>query len=376
MALIGTLAGGFAPELSVDPRAIAGPEQKAAALAAVQAAAAECRKTRTAVEAARYELDELTAALRDAVDVRLARLVAQRQGVADREASAVNQGVRETASVAVTPPPNPKTVINPRWQELNVQLGDRKRQRVELLDKLTPAHPRVQALDLAIADVDAERNATPEMIAAAPDVAPFDKLPAPTVSEKDANAAAVAARREEAKRLDAEIAFAQEHSLGIEKKKELAESKFSNATKAARIAQQDQVAAAAQNSLIAMLPDTLPQPPGANPRTAISFSGMLALLAGALVARRARRDEPVFRSAAEVRQTLDLPVLGVIPFEPDQSPKESPICEPRWVRRSVLAAELWVAAAVLLVAVCAAIDSQFLVQLLADPLAACSQKFW
>ena len=114
----------------------------------------------------------------------------------------------------------------------------------------------------------------------------------------------------------------------------------------------------------------------ADPRRTILWCGGLAAVLGLIVAKRAGVTEPVFRAASAVRQMLGLPVLGILSRGPSQQPREQPQLEPRWVRSTVLSAELWIAAVVLLLAATALADQQFWRDLLSDPLAACSRRFF
>ena len=52
------------------------------------------------------------------------------------------------------------------------------------------------------------------------------------------------------------------------------------------------------------------------------------------------------------------------------------LAEARWIRGTVLLSEFWLTAVVVLLAAFAFHDHQFFQDLLADPLVACSKKFW
>jgi hypothetical protein len=103
---------------------------------------------------------------------------------------------------------------------------------------------------------------------------------------------------------------------------------------------------------------------------------LIAIAAGVLVARFARIPESTFHTVAEVRHSLNMAVLGVLPREAHVQPRERPREESNWVRRAVAVAELSLVAAVAAIAISAVADRQFLFDLIADPLAACSNKFW
>ena len=115
---------------------------------------------------------------------------------------------------------------------------------------------------------------------------------------------------------------------------------------------------------------------GADLAVSIYLCGALAAGLGLLVARRSQVPEPTYTSIAEVRQSLETTVLGVIPRAPGQSPHEQPAREAVWVRRTVQTAELTLAAAALVLVACSLMDQRFLMELINDPFQACSEKFW
>jgi hypothetical protein len=129
---------------------------------------------------------------------------------------------------------------------------------------------------------------------------------------------------------------------------------------------------------IATLTTQIPAAPlqGADPQLAIYWSGLMALLVAALVARSAQVSEAMFQSAAQVRQRLALTVLGLLPRRMGVTARKATLGEPRWVRRTLVAAELYLAAVLALLLVFSLLDRQFFDHFLANPLAAYSQKFW
>ena len=135
-------------------------------------------------------------------------------------------------------------------------------------------------------------------------------------------------------------------------------------------------AATAPEPTFEIAPEPVAELSGARPWRTIPWCGLAAAVLGLIVARQAVVSEPVFRAAAAVRQAMELPVLGLLSRGPSRLPREQPQREPQWVRRTVLSAELWLAAIVLLLAATAWVDQQFWRDLIADPLAACSKKFF
>ncbi len=95
-----------------------------------------------------------------------------------------------------------------------------------------------------------------------------------------------------------------------------------------------------------------------------------------MVVRTAQVPEAVFTTAAQVRQRLAVTIIGFLPRRAEYVVRENSRREPKWIRRMLLAAELYLVAIVLVLTVLSLADHQFFGHLLANPLAACSQKFW
>jgi hypothetical protein len=114
----------------------------------------------------------------------------------------------------------------------------------------------------------------------------------------------------------------------------------------------------------------------ANPKVAILWCGIASLILGMVFGWNAKYAAAVFRSAAEVRQQLGLSVLGLLSLPPGQTPRERPVAESPWIGRLVTTSELLLVAMIACLAVAAATDRQFCHALMANPLSACSQKWW
>jgi capsular polysaccharide biosynthesis protein len=255
---------------------------------------------------------------------------------------------------------------NPQWEKLRNTLSDLQNQRDELLAKLTPSHPTVRAIDLSIAEVESQiaeipmeireetKNAT--TVAESTTTDPATKSPAVKPDDKQFHVLAQAeetAQREYQRNLAAEAAAWDRQSQAVTEGIHLLQKGASKPIK----------------------PAIISDDAGANVSHAIIFSLIWALIVASMVARRACINEKTYETPAEVRQSLELPVLGMLPVNPHAA-REQPRREPRWVKRVVVSSEAWLAGIVVLLAVVSLLDTQFLHDLIADPLSACSKRFW
>jgi hypothetical protein len=125
-----------------------------------------------------------------------------------------------------------------------------------------------------------------------------------------------------------------------------------------------QLAAQSQKHIGAPLPET------------ILWFGALAIAIGAIVGIKATASELAFKAAADVRQALDLTILGLLPSRPDRVQRDIPRRESRWVTLCIRSAEFSLLAVVVAIAILAASDQQFFTKFMADPVTACNEKFW
>ena len=374
--------------------------------AAVTQSETELQTASTAYQQAREKtiatLDRYQAAnarLRDFLDDSFAKFAALEKQASDKETAIEQPSAQPPATVppppasqqqiAQAPPaiqPNP-LLPNPLWIELNQRVNELQSRRLALLQTLQPDHPTIQAVDLSIADANSQLNRTPKQILdpsvnvlpaptnqtanQSPAQAPTPQAPIapPPAANSQISLAAIRETDDQFRALSEQVTSAQTECQS-------AMSLQNSAWRKKTQAELDHAAALAARSAADKLAATQLASGGANLRHSLLASALLALACGLVVAIFARPSEPIFRSAAQIRQQLGLTILGLIPFSPFQSAHEKPRRQPRWIRRSILFAELCVAAIVLLLAVTALADKHFLNNLLANPLAACSQKFF
>lgn len=293
---------------------------RAAALktAALQTAAlqtASLQKARDLVAESRREADRAELAVFEFLNARYveATQIATLQSLqARREAKA--------ARPAPTPAPRP----NPEWAALNDQLTRLERQRSDLLQRMTPAHPAVQALDAQISGVRDQLAATPV------------NLP-PALPE---HPAAAVAQSETATDPEQPPEAIVQNPLGVPsseleqtyRKLLLAAGKARDSYRSAAAAenavwldcQQSQAARIAANKAGAI--DLRPNDRGplqvaeqararrdrSFPIGATAILTLLSLLAGAAAARRVDAQTLTYASAEEIETALGLPVLGRI----------------------------------------------------------------
>ncbi len=228
---------------------------------------------------------------------------------------------------------------------------------------MLPTHPAVQAVQSAISEAEGQLQSIPKEIPGQQS-APISRPPTaqPNPSRESSillNEAIQNADAEFRKRSDELTAAKQKYEAA--KERELAANQRQHAAEVEHVTA---AGAAANNRGSASVAAT------------IYLSGLCSIAIGLAIALFARVKETTFRSAAEVRQKLGLTVLGFMSRGQGEAPQEKPRREPRWVSRSVLAAELVVAASIVCLIAAAIFDHNFIHSLLENPLAACSQKFW
>jgi hypothetical protein len=111
-------------------------------------------------------------------------------------------------------------------------------------------------------------------------------------------------------------------------------------------------------------------------RATILWCSLLAVTIGVFVCANASVTERVFETAADLRQQLGLTVLGLLTAAPNRTPRDRPRREPNWIRHSIRSAEFCLLALAAALTVLCLSDQQFFTKLLADPVAAISQKLW
>jgi hypothetical protein len=270
-------------------------------------------------------------------------------------------------------PTSPQTIPNPRWQDLENEIVQFRRQRMLLSDTLLPSHPKIQALDLSLSDLESQLNKLPKQIpapTAAAQTPPPAKAPAPPA------ALAVAPVTDVFAKLMPRWQKAASEYRELSDQLQAEKSHCYDALNHESAAWQQKANVPVDYIAKLSVPQVLTINHGADPRLALYWCGLLAIIVGALVASCAKVPEAVFQTAAQVRQRLTLTILGFLPRRVDSSSRQTSVRESRWIRRTLLTAELYLASLVVALAVLSLLDHQFFGHLLANPLAACSQKFW
>jgi hypothetical protein len=113
-------------------------------------------------------------------------------------------------------------LVNPRWQELDRKVRDLELRRTDLLDRLTPAHPALIAIEDELAQTTASRDAEPQLLVPeappAVEMAPADVAVLPAAKEAIARYAELEAKcRAAALEVDRLDAAQRETSLQIER---------------------------------------------------------------------------------------------------------------------------------------------------------------
>jgi hypothetical protein len=318
---------------------------------------AELKATTAELDAARRKATEALDAYEFANAALVEFVSANLRELKRLEHGATSPVSNEAASIEA----KPQQPINPRSQELHDQVRKLEDRRTELLVTLTSNHPTIRYIDLQLSDLNAQLKLIPEKIADGEKLAASQNAAPAAVAERKSNVIL------EWHKVDADYQRLRE-------RQSTARQEYDAALAHETAAQKKHAAASARN-LAAQTPPAKTQG-AANPKMVVFLGVLFAAGIGCPIAARARKNEIAFRTAADVRQTLGIPVLGCLPRAPGESPREQPRREPTWVRRAVFAAELCVATTIVWIAVAGLADHQFFYDLLVNPLAACSQKFW
>jgi hypothetical protein len=111
-------------------------------------------------------------------------------------------------------------------------------------------------------------------------------------------------------------------------------------------------------------------------RATILWCGLLAVTIGVFVCANATASEKVFQTAADVRQHLELTVLGLLPQGVTPAPRDRPCREPNWVKHCIRSSEFCLLALAAGIAILCISDVQFFTKFLADPVAAVGEQLW
>jgi hypothetical protein len=343
MTLTGILCDGFATADRVKSAREA--ELNRVDFASVERVKAKLTAAESATAAALIQYEKVHADLTTFLSQHFAELMSEKP-VASKDEKPAAEHAADNAKGPVK-----DVEPNPAMDKANQQLTDLRRRRTDLLTNLTETHPLVRQVELAIGDLEKQLK---QLATELPATKPQPEVQQPAVAAKNWQET-------------------ESEYRALLKEVGVAEKAYHAAQKAENSDRQtyERLAAATQAA-----PTKLVTAGGANPPMAIFLSGLIAVAVGILVARYARIPEATFHTAAEVRQSLGVAVLGVLPREAHLQPRERPRHESKWVRRTVTMAELSLVAAVAVIAVAAVADRQFLFDLIVDPLSACSNKFW
>jgi hypothetical protein len=276
----------------------------------------------------------------------------------------------------LTVPPSSQSIINPRWQDLEDQIVQLRARRTVLSDTLLPTHPTIQKLDLSLDDLEGKIRDIPKEIPGPVSVNSPLLPPRPIVVQSAPTVPIAAPQSTILATLLPRWQKTADDYRELTNRLQTEKSQCYEALNHESAAWQRKAEIPA-DYIASLTTRKIPvQYRGADPTLAIYWCGLLALMIAALVARAALVSESVFQTAAQVRQRLALTILAFLPRRSDYKSRENPLREPHWIRRTLLAAELYLAALVLLLTVLSLVDHQFFGHLLANPLAACSQKFW
>jgi hypothetical protein len=266
-----------------------------------------------------------------------------------------------------------QTVVNPQWKEMHDQLLQLEQRRAEMSATLQPTHPALEKIAGSIADLQKQLQSVPAMIAQPVESSTIAKsLSAVSKPQPaDTNAARKLEMMARQSRQTDEAYRRLSSRLTSEK-----DACYTALDRESSAWQRKAEFAVTQAKKVAAELPVIPGRGGANLQMSIIYCGLLSLIVGFAVASAAGINEAAFNSAAQVRQILGLPVLGAISWISGQKPREQPLREAIWVRRSVLAAELILAACIVSLAISSIADHRFFLNLLADPFKACSLKFW
>ena len=294
--------------------------EPAEATAHVQSVVQSQADDRSALEAKFREARERTADARRKAD---AAEVAVFQFLNRRFVDSAEQATADPLPEPSPAPIGPTIRPNPEWVTMNRELSAMRQRRSELLIKLTPAHPAVQALDSQIASVE-------DQLASIPAELPVDPSEIPNVSppDRDFSAASTAKNDSAANVPSAETQQDYRNLL-------IAAGNARENYRTALEAENTEWAVLRNGGTSSLALDRAGsvdlRPSDAEPRSlasgdrpfpigAIAVLTLLSLFAGIAASRGMSSQSPTFASEAEIEATLGLPVLGRIGSDNDSRP--------------------------------------------------------
>jgi hypothetical protein len=245
---------------------------------------------------------------------------------------------------------------NPISADVEQRLANLNREREKLLDRLTPSHPTMQALDASIADlerrIEGARKTTQTPL-------PPIELNLPTAERPERAGVANEPRGS---------------VVSFEKLKDLmifaghARRDFEIAADSERVKWADFSHAVSAVALAPAVPMTRSVDPP-QPVFAIYLVLIVATVGGIAAATAAQGSKPTFDAANEVESELNLPILGTLMIAggSNDGPALATTEVQFWIRRSMAVAELTLAIAIGALVVLALSDFPLARHLAADP---------
>jgi hypothetical protein len=280
----------------------------------------------------------------------------------ERVMEPVELATARSAALAHRPAKTAEVASSP-LADLEQRLADLKQQREKLLDRLTPSHPTVQALDASISDLEQRVEDVRKSTETAPPPVESN-LPAAEIAEPTGDVDRPRARVASGERLTGLMIAAGRARRDFEMATEKERSKFGEFTRGVR------------DVALAPAPQTANGIAPPRPVLAICIVLMLATICGFGVARVARRSERAYETATEVESDLGLPILGSLAIAVGASGAPAIVSnvEPHWIRRTVAVGELILAIAIGAIVVLAVVDLPLARHLAADPLSGISEE--
>jgi hypothetical protein len=291
---------------------------------------------------------------------------------------------------AVSPAPSEPTVAEAEPEEptasagalpADAELKSLKQRRRELLVRYTKYHYKVQEVDMHIARLEKELAIlAPTRPATTPATTPVPQptLPNPTVAEpsSDATAMAEAAAQEAAAQQAAAVEAAAAKRQQLNDEFEALRTRVSTTREAAEQAVLQERAALEHQAVLANQAVLRVAAPTVNYRTAegldrhgVQWSLLLAGAVGGLAFCMTGPQRQVYRSATEVEDDLELPLVAALASRSATLPR-GPKVLPMIAARMTAAGELILVGIVCGLAVLAVMEPSFRTQLLENPLAA------
>lgn len=228
---------------------------------------------------------------------RLRHLEEQHPNIATWNPDAVREPAPSHAAPAKKPAaPTTQLLANPEWANLAERFRELKTQREEMLVRLNRVHPAVQQLDLQISRVGEQLQVTPQFIAQRREP-PTEETSEPAADEQAVAQAEQAKLAREYRQLQAASQRVSQELVRLEAASQRTRATVDAArTSAIRI---EKPAVQSVNNPWQNLP-------------ALVIAVILASVCGGLMVQSGVPEDPTFRNADEVEESLSIPVVGVL----------------------------------------------------------------